>query len=87
MHRKENSTPYVVCISQLQLSSITLVCSHQAGSEGGYKIGLQAEYQAGLKLDSDNISNNRSFHLKHVGVPDGSDGSGRTSHRLMENQM
>ena len=32
------------------------------------------------------ISNNPSFHLKHPGVPDGSDGSGGTSYHLTENQ-
>jgi len=32
------------------------------------------------------ISNNPSFRLKHPGVPDGSDGSGRTSFPLAENQ-
>jgi hypothetical protein len=33
-----------------------------------------------------NISNNPRFPLKHQGVPDGSDGSGRNTYRLMENQ-
>jgi hypothetical protein len=32
------------------------------------------------------ISNNSSFRLKHLGVPDGSDGSGGTSYPLTENQ-
>ena len=32
------------------------------------------------------ISNNSGFHLKHPGVPDGSDGSGGTSYPLTENQ-
>jgi len=32
------------------------------------------------------ISNNPGFRLKHPGVPDGSDGSGRTSYPLTENQ-
>jgi hypothetical protein len=32
------------------------------------------------------ISNNPSLHLQHLGVPDGSDGSGGTSYPLMENQ-
>jgi hypothetical protein len=32
-----------------------------------------------------NISNNPSFRLKHQGVPDGSDGSDRTSNPLTEN--
>ena len=32
------------------------------------------------------ISNNSSFRLKHLGVPDGSDGSGRTSYPLTKNQ-
>jgi hypothetical protein len=31
------------------------------------------------------ISNNSSFHLKHPGVPDGSDGSDQTSYPLTEN--
>jgi len=31
------------------------------------------------------ISNNASFHLKHPGVPDSSDGSDGTSYPLMEN--
>jgi len=31
------------------------------------------------------ISNNRSFRLKHLGVPDGSDGSDGTSYPLTEN--
>jgi hypothetical protein len=53
MHRKENSTSHDVCISQLQLSSIVLLCSYQAGSEGGYKSGLQAESQAGFRQGSD----------------------------------
>jgi hypothetical protein len=44
MHPEENSTSYDVRFSQLQLSSIALVCSHQASSEQGYKSGLQAEY-------------------------------------------
>jgi hypothetical protein len=39
MYCVENSTPHDVCISQLQLSSIMLLCSHQADSEGGYKPG------------------------------------------------
>jgi len=34
---------------------------------------------------SANISNNRSFRLKHPGVPDGSDGSDGTSYPLTEN--
>jgi hypothetical protein len=55
MHHKENSTPHDFCISQLQLSSIALLCSHQAGSEGGYKTSLQAEYQAGFRLGSDKV--------------------------------
>ena len=33
----------------------------------------------------DSISNNPSFHLKHLGVPDGSDSSDGTSYPLMEN--
>jgi hypothetical protein len=33
------------------------------------------------------ISNNVGFHLKHPGVPDGSDGSDRTSYSLTENFM
>jgi hypothetical protein len=33
------------------------------------------------------ISNNRSFHLKHPGVPDGSDGSDGTLYPLTENYM
>jgi len=33
------------------------------------------------------ISNNSSFHMKHPGVPDGSDSSGRTSYPLLKNQM
>jgi hypothetical protein len=52
MYQKENSTSHDVCISQLQLSGIALLCSHQAGSEGGYKTGLQANYQAGFRLGS-----------------------------------
>jgi hypothetical protein len=36
--------------------------------------------------DSLSISNNPSFRLQHPGVPDGSDGSGRTSYPLTENQ-
>jgi hypothetical protein len=32
------------------------------------------------------ISNNPSFHLKHLGVWDSSDGSGETSYPLMENR-
>jgi hypothetical protein len=55
MDREEHSTSYNGCMSQLQLSSIALLCSHQAGSEGGYKTGLQAEYQVGLRLGSDNV--------------------------------
>ena len=35
---------------------------------------------------SNGISNNPSFRLKHLGVPDGSDGSGGTSYPLTENQ-
>jgi hypothetical protein len=35
--------------------NIVLLCSHQAGSEGGYKTGLQAEYQAGFRLGSDKV--------------------------------
>jgi len=31
------------------------------------------------------ISNDPNFHLKHPGVPDGSDGSDGTSYALMEN--
>jgi len=31
------------------------------------------------------ISDNASFRLKHLGVPDGSDGSDRTSYHLTEN--
>jgi len=53
MQYEENSTTYDVCIAQLQLSRIALLCSYQAGSEGGYRIGLQAEYQAGFRLGSD----------------------------------
>jgi hypothetical protein len=55
MHGEENSTPHDGCISQLQLSSIVLLCSHQIGSEGGYKAGLQAKYQAGFRLGSDKV--------------------------------
>jgi len=55
MHCKENSTSHDVCISQLHLSSIALLCSHQAGSEEGYKTGIQAEYQAGFGLGSDKV--------------------------------
>jgi len=33
----------------------------------------------------DDISNDPNFHLKHPGVPDGSDGSDGTSCALMEN--
>jgi hypothetical protein len=55
MYCKENSTPHDVSISQLQLSSIVLSFSHQADSEGGYKTGLQAEYQAGFRLGSDKV--------------------------------
>jgi hypothetical protein len=55
MQCKENSTPQEVCISQLQLSSIVLLWGHQAGSEGGYKTRLQAEYQAGFILGSDKV--------------------------------
>jgi hypothetical protein len=55
MHHKENSNPHNVCISQLQLSSIALLCSHQAGSEGGYKIRVQAKYQQGFKPGSDEV--------------------------------
>ena len=35
--------------------------------------------------DSSTISNNASFRLKHLGVPDGSDGSDGTSYPLTEN--
>jgi hypothetical protein len=55
MHCKENSTPHDVCISQLQLSSIALLCSNQAGFEGDYKTGIYAEYQAGFRLGSDEV--------------------------------
>jgi hypothetical protein len=55
MHCEEYSTPYDVCISQLQLSSIALLCSHQAHFEEGYKTGLQVEYQAGFRLGSDMV--------------------------------
>jgi len=34
----------------------------------------------------DHIINNPRFRLKHPGVPDGSDGSARTSYPLTENQ-
>jgi hypothetical protein len=47
--------PHDVCISQLQLSITALLCSHQAGSEGGYETCLQAEYQAGFRLGSDKV--------------------------------
>jgi hypothetical protein len=47
--------PHDVCISPLQLSINALLCSHQADSEGGYKTCLQAEYQAGFRLDSDKV--------------------------------
>jgi len=33
------------------------------------------------------ISNNPNFRLKHLGVPDGSDGFDGTSYALMENDM
>jgi hypothetical protein len=36
--------------------------------------------------DYKSISNNPRFRLKHPGVPDGSDGSGRTLYPLTENQ-
>jgi hypothetical protein len=55
MHSKENSTPYDVCISQPQLSRMGLLYSHQAGSEGAYNKGLQADYQAGFRLGSDKL--------------------------------
>jgi hypothetical protein len=55
MHCQENSTPYDVCIAQLQLSSIALLCSHQAGSDAGYKTGLKAEYQSDFKLGSEKV--------------------------------
>jgi hypothetical protein len=35
--------------------SIALIYSHQSDSEGGYKTGLQAEYQAGFRLGSDKV--------------------------------
>jgi hypothetical protein len=55
MHREENSTPHAVGISQRQLSSFVVLYSHQPGSEGGYKTGLQAEYQAAFRLGSDKV--------------------------------
>jgi hypothetical protein len=55
MYREENSTSYYLFISQLQLPSIAMLWSHQAGSEAGYKTGLQAEYQAGFRLGSDMV--------------------------------
>jgi hypothetical protein len=55
MHCKENSTPYDVYISQLQLSSITLLSGHEAASDGGYKPSLQEEDQAGFRLGSDKV--------------------------------
>jgi hypothetical protein len=55
MNHKENSTPYDVCISQLPLWSIALLCSHQEASEGGYITGLHAEYQASFRLGSDKV--------------------------------
>jgi len=45
---------------------------------------ISGEFQT-LKGHS-GISNNPGLRLKHPGVPDGSDGSGRTSYPLMENQ-
>jgi len=39
-----------------------------------------------VTLPSSSISNNTSFLLKYLGVPDGSDGSGGTSYPLTENQ-
>jgi len=55
MHPEENSTAANVCISQLQLSTISLSCRHQAGFEGGYKADLQAEYHAGFRVGSDKV--------------------------------
>jgi flagellar biosynthesis/type III secretory pathway protein FliH len=79
LHHKENSTPDDVCISQLQLSSIAHLCSHQAGSKEGYKTGLQAEYQAGFRLGSDKVFKSQqalqwtpycyNSHVVKTGIP------------------
>jgi len=45
----------------------------------------QAATSSGNILSTTYISNNSSFHLKHPGVPDGSDGSDGTSYPLTEN--
>jgi hypothetical protein len=42
-------------LSQLQLSSVVRLCSNPAGSEGGYKTSLQAEYQTGFRLGSNKV--------------------------------
>jgi hypothetical protein len=55
MHHEEDSTPHDICISQLQLLSFMLLCSHQAGSQGGYQIGLQVECQADFRRGSDMV--------------------------------
>jgi hypothetical protein len=55
MHHEENSTPPDVDISQLQLSSIALICRYQTGSEGGYQAGFQAGSQAGFRAGSNKL--------------------------------
>jgi hypothetical protein len=51
----ENSTGPEVCISQVQLSRLAVLCRLQAGSQGGYDLGFQAEYQTGFRVGSDNV--------------------------------
>ena len=55
MNCEENSTTYNVYISQLHHSNVALLWSYEASSEGGYTIGLQAEYQAGFRRGSDKV--------------------------------
>jgi len=50
-------------------------------------VGVLAMPDAGRDITRrvESISNNASFRLKHLGVPDGSDGSDGTSYHLTEN--
>jgi hypothetical protein len=90
MHRDENSTPHYVFISQLPFSRIVLLCSHQADSEGGYKTGLLAEYQAGFRPGSDKVFKCQqalqwtpfcyNSHVVNTGIPP----SLATSHKLFQ---
>jgi hypothetical protein len=86
-HKSMSSKEDRQCQSlQIETCNPTLMIKKTIKEKGNFELTQRISARhVKMILANSHITNNPGFRLKHPGVPDGSDGSDRTSYPLTEN--